>query len=425
MRYKKIIGTLVLALSINVLSPSLIKQAHAEVTKPDIQGKFAITMDLKTGEIIYTKSADSKAYPASTTKMLTALLLAENKNKGDMLKFTQDALNQPDYAINKSFGPIPLGATMSAEDVMKGLMLFSGNDLAYVVADNVAGNNENFSEMMNNKIKEWNLKNTHFITPNGLHNANHYTTPFELAIITKKAYENPWVKEAMNAKNATIKTSNNLIINVENRNKNLDIDGCIGGKTGYTPEARKCLAAVYERDGKTIIGVVMKSVYDAKDTAVFQDMKQIIDYSYGAEKSTFMKAGTNIGTYPIKYKLFKFFGPEKTIDVPFTLNEDVKIYDNDINKNETKGNIEIKETDAFNVAANPNTASFKVNQRLASSEYSVKANINTKDILKQNMVIYGVTLAAILFILVLIILIIRISNKRSRRRDKRRRGRRH
>jgi len=420
LRYKKIIGTLVLALSINVLSPSLLKKAHAEVKPPNIQGKFAITMDLKTGEIIYTKAPDSKAYPASTTKLLTAILLAENKSKEDALKFTPDALKQPDYAIYRSFGPIPLGTTISASDAMKGLMLFSGNDIAYVIADNVAGSNAKFSEMMNSKLKEWNLKDTHFVNPNGLPDANHYTTPYELAIITKKAYENPWVKEAMNTKNATIKTSNNLIINVENRNKNVGVDGCVAGKTGYTKDAGRCLATVYERDGRTLIGIVMNSVYDLNDTAVFEDMKKVIDYSYAAEKTSFMKADTTVGTYPIKYKLFKFFGPEKTIDVPFILTEDVNIYDNEINKNETKGIVEIKETDGWNLAKNPKASIFKVSQRAASHEYAVKANITTQDLLKQNMVIYGITLAAIIFILVLIILIIRIFSKRSRRRGRRR-----
>ncbi|WP_040212141.1 D-alanyl-D-alanine carboxypeptidase family protein, partial [Clostridium polynesiense] len=283
MKYKKIIGTLILAFSFNTLTPLFSTKAQAKTDPPNIVGQYAITIDADTGEVIYSKNGDAKSYPASTTKLLTALLLAENKNKEDILKFTESALKQPDYALYRSFGPIPLGTTMSADDVMKSLMLFSGNDIAYLIADNVAGDTSKFSDMMNAKLKEWGLNNSHFVNPNGLHHDNHYTTPFELAVITKKAYENPWVKETMAQSKATVNTSLNKPINLENRNKNVGTDGCVAGKTGYTSPAGRSLAAVYERDGRTIIGVVMKSAYDVQDTQVFKDMKNIIDYSYAAE----------------------------------------------------------------------------------------------------------------------------------------------
>ena len=426
MKLKRIISILAVTLSINLISPLFSAKANAAEVPPEIIGDFAITIDADTGEVIYAKAADEKSYPASITKLMTAILLAENKEKTDILPFTETALSQPDYSLYSSFGPINLGTTMTADDVMKALLLFSGNDIAYVISDALANSTEEFANLMNSRFKDWGLTNTHFTNPNGLHDPDHYTTPYELALITQKAYENQWVREVMALEEDTVTTSNNLPIKIENRNKNVGKDGAIGGKTGFTNPAGRCLAAIYERDGRTIIGVVMRSAYDAQDISVFNDMNAIIDYSFNAEKTTTQKANDLVGNYELTYKAFNFFGPEKTVSVPMTLGEDVTIYDNEINKAEASGTISVTAKDAWELAKNPE-GTYKVSVRNNSKNYTLKADISTSDLIKENIVLYGIAAAIILLALVLLFVIIKLIAKgpkgssgyrRSRRRSR-------
>ena len=175
-----------------------------------------------------------------------------------------------------------VGDKVLADDIMKGLLLFSGNDTAYVIADNVSGNSKSFAELMNKKAKELGANNSNFITANGLHDENHYTTAYDLSLITKAAFANPWEKRTMELQKAPINLNNSKII-LENRNLGLGKKGNIAGKTGTTSQAGGCLATVYERDGRQLIGVVLKDrQIDNADMTKFNDMDSIMDYSYSA-----------------------------------------------------------------------------------------------------------------------------------------------
>ena len=109
-----------------------------------------------------------------------------------------------------------VGDKILADDIMKGLLLFSGNDTAYVIADNISGDSKSFAELMNKKAKELGANNSNFVTANGLHDESHYTTAYDLSLITKAAYANPWEKETMALQKATITLNNSRII-LENR----------------------------------------------------------------------------------------------------------------------------------------------------------------------------------------------------------------
>lgn len=419
MKKSKIFSTMALALSLTVLSPTLIKAKADEVKLPDINGKTALTMDLSTGEIIYAKSADEKMYPASTTKLMTAILLAENKQKNDTLNYTESAKKQPEYSLNTNIHPMQIGETMSANDVMKALLLFSANDCAYMVADNVGGNVDSFIKMMNDKATKLNLKNTHFVTANGLHDPEHYTTAYDLSVLGKTAYENPWVKEVMGTKKDTIKTSAGTVIIVENRNKILGKDGCVGGKTGYTTPAGKCLVAIFERSGRPMVGVVMKSIYDQNDTFVFNDMEKIINWSYEAKKVPFIKKDTKVETLNAKYKLFKFFGPEKTIEVPLMVKEDVEYYENEINKKETTTKVKAENINPWKLQANAKAGTLTVSERNYSKSYDLYTTVSKNDIVKANTLTYilsGVISIAVIALIIFVLAMISKASKRKRRR---------
>lgn len=419
MKKNFILKTLILTLSISLFSPlASINAKAATVAQPDINAQAAITMDLETGEIIYCKDADSKRYPASTTKLLTGLLLAENKQKSDEIAFTESAKIQPEYSLNINFmhNSMKVGDTMSADDVMKGLLLFSGNDTAYMIADNVAGNSQKFADMMNAKAKEIGANNSHFVTANGLHDENHYTTAYDLSLITKAAFQNDWERETMELADASIQI-NGAKVMLENRNLGLGKNGNIAGKTGLTNAAGGCLAAVYEVNGRKLIGVVLKSrQVDNADMTKFNDMDSIMNYSYNTSKTVYKSSGEEVGTTDVQYKSFGFFGPTKTITVPLKLTQDVTYYSNAINDAESQITYDKTDSSAWKLLFNKDvTLTYSTRNHIESVAGSV--DISFGNILKDNIIIYIATLASIIIIITLIILIKNMASNSRRRRS--------
>lgn len=427
MKKNFILKTLILTLSISLFSPLASINAKAATTaQPDINAQAAITMDLETGEIIYCKDADSKRYPASTTKLLTGLLLAENKQKSDEIAFTESAKIQPEYSLNINFmhNSMKVGDTMSADDVMKGLLLFSGNDTAYMIADNVAGNSQKFADMMNAKAKEIGANNSHFVTANGLHDENHYTTAYDLSLITKAAFQNDWERETMELADASIQINGAKVL-LENRNLGLGKNGNIAGKTGLTNAAGGCLAAVYEVNGRKLIGVVLKSrQVDNADMTKFNDMDSIMNYSYNTSKTVYKSSGEEVGTTDVQYKSFGFFGPTKTITVPLKLTQDVTYYANAINDAESQITYDKTDSSAWKLLFNKDvTLTYSTRNHNESVAGSV--DISFGNILKDNIIIYIATLASIIIIITLIILIKNMAlNSRRRKSSYSRRRRR-
>lgn len=387
-------------------------------TPPTINGKEAIVMDIKTGEIIYGKNIDDKVYPASTTKLMTALLLAENNQKSDNLKYTDSAKKQPQYSINTNFKTMKIGETMTADDVMKALMLYSANDIAYMIADNVGGTSDKFIQMMNDKAKKLGLIGTNFTSPNGLHDDAHYTTPYELSIIGLEAYKSPWVREVMGLKTATITTSDNRPIMIENRNKLLGIDGCTGGKTGYTSQAGRCLVAFFNRDGRELVGVVTKSLYvDDLDTYVFDDMKKIIDYGYSLKKSTLYTKDQEIKNIDVSYKPLRFFGFSKTVSIPVLIKSDALYYENEISKKEMKEVINIGSINIWKLKSDATIGTLSLNIKNSSSKYDLYTTVSKGTILKDNILIYAGIFLILIFLLIIVFVVLHNVRRGSRRKN--------
>ena len=386
--------------------------------KPSIVGKSAITMDLKTGEIIYAKDIDTKRYPASITKLMTALIFAENATKDAIIPFTESAKIQPEYSLSANYGPIAIGDSLSGADVMNALLLFSANDSAYMVADYVSGSNSEFIKLMNSRAKDLGLKNTNFENPNGLHNDNHYTTAYDLALMGKAMLENEWIKETMATEKAQIQfIKSQKRINIENRNKLLGEDGNIGGKTGFTIPAGRCLLAFYQEDGRTLLGIVLNSEYGATDTQVFDDMATIIDYSFGAKKIKYKEIGEQIAEVEAKYKTFGFFGKENTIKIPITINDEIMRYDNSINAKDISVSVNTKDLNAWKIAG---ADDLKVNfsEKGSLLEFTASAEISNFSIIKENLFYYFTRIASVIAIISIFVwLFLTIKNKHKRRRS--------
>ncbi len=385
---------------------------------PNLSAKYAISMDLKTGEVIYSKNADAKAYPASLTKLMTALLFAEHANKTDEITFTKESSIQPPYSLHSNWPgvSIPVGQKMSGEDVMKALLMFSANDAAYMIADYVGGNSKNFANMMNEEAKKLGMKDTHFVTANGLQDADHYTTAYDLAILLKAAFANPWVKETMETKNSSIMI-NGKRVDLVNRNELLGKDGNIAGKTGTTNDAGNCLASVYNRDGREILGIILFSNDMHTPDNRYKDMEAMMNYSYSAKPEVFIKSGQSIKDVTLKYKLFGFFGPTKEITVPVTVDQDVMMYNNTFNKNHTDITFNSNGDSAWKASSKDS-----LDLTLVSGQYktTVKGSIGISkfDLIKANIFVYLGVLVGIALIVLIILFIIRTINKRRSRRSR-------
>lgn len=429
MKKRNLLKSLALALSISLLAP-LANNVAAEVnTVPTIIGKSALTMDLETGEVIYSKNADVKNSIASTTKLLTGLLFAENKSKTDTIPFTESAAAQDGGVTLGTYKKVNIGETLTAEDIMKALLIYSANDSAAMIADSVSGNMEAFVKLMNERVASLGLENTNFVNPNGLESLdpntqvtdNNYSTAYDLAVIGAEAFKNDWVRETMSTAEA------NSVINItgssvqlESRNKLLGKDGNVGGKTGTEVLAGHCFVGFYERDGRKLVTVVLNSDYGADGMNVFNDTAAIANYSYSAEKEIYKTSGEEVGTADLEYKLFGFFGPTKTITAPIVLAQDVTYYKNDLNDKTANISYTSDNKSAWSVAGGKEV-SLTFTTAGHTEEVKGTLKVSTIDLIKSNLPFYLASILIIVIIAVLIIFIIKIikmKKRRSRRRNR-------
>ncbi|QWI15715.1 D-alanyl-D-alanine carboxypeptidase [Bacillus wiedmannii] len=240
---------------------------------PNVFSQFATTIDAKTGDVLYNKNAHHRAFPASMTKVLTAILLMEHTKAEDQFTFSQLALDQEKSNYQIEFQP---GETINRNTALMILMVLSANDVSYAIAERIGGNVEKFAHMMNEKAKQLGAIDSHFVTPNGLHDPNHYTTPYDMAMITRGVQKYPEILQAMNTKRTTVTTSSQTV-SIFNKSTYFENPYSIGGKTGFTNEARNTLVLLNEKDGNRIINVVMAS----QRPEIYEDLKQMADYSFG------------------------------------------------------------------------------------------------------------------------------------------------
>lgn len=240
--------------------------------EPSTNSKNIIALDRKSLTVLYEKNAYTEVSMASTTKIMTAIIVLENCDLTETVEFSKEAAT-----VRGSCLEVSTGTKMSMQDVLYGLMMRSGNDCAVAISEHISGSVENFAELMNNKAKELNLSHTHFVTPHGLDDENHYTTAYELAILTDYALKNEKFKEIVNTKTTTISV-NDTPRTISNTNELLgNLEGVYGVKTGFTFNAGRCLVSSCNRNGMDIIVVVLGA--DTKNQRT-RDSINIINYIY-------------------------------------------------------------------------------------------------------------------------------------------------
>lgn len=223
----------------------------------------AILMDVDTGTILYKKNINQKYYPASITKILTTLIAVENCSMDEVVTFSSDAV----YNTEGSGIWRDIGEVMTMEQCLYAVMLESANECAYAVAEHIAGSMQKFVKMMNEKAKELGCKSSRFMNPHGLPDEKHYVTALDMAIIARAAYENETFRSICGTKRYTIPPTNKHSepTYMTNHHKMLypkDTDAylydyCIGGKTGYTNAAGNTLVTYAQKDGMTLLAVIL------------------------------------------------------------------------------------------------------------------------------------------------------------------------
>lgn len=233
----------------------------------------SVILNADTLEIIYQNNSNSKRSMASTTKIMTGLLLAESGRLEEIICITAEMV-----AVEGSAMGLRAGDYISGRDLLYGLMLMSGNDAANATAHFLAGNNENFAKMMNDKAKLLGLSSTNFVTPSGLDSEEHYTTAYDLAVLSAYALKNEEFAKAVSSKTANVRFGNPMVkYTIKNHNRLLkEYDGCIGVKTGFTKKSGRCLVSAAKRGSATIVVVTLNDPND------WRDHKSMLDYGFEA-----------------------------------------------------------------------------------------------------------------------------------------------
>lgn len=283
---RKLIIIIMVIVLAGFTAPTYSDEIWTPQSPPGISAQTAIMIEANSGEVLYEKNAEGKAYPASITKIMTALLAVENGTLDKKVKVSANASGVEGSSIY-----LEVGEKISLRDLVYGLMLRSGNDAAIAISEEIGGSTSNFVIMMNKRARELGAFNTHFTNPNGLHNPDHYTTAKDMALIAMAAMKNADFKEVAATKSWVTERGEGKYNYFYNKNKVVyQYNGGTGIKIGYTKAAGRTLVASSERNGMELICVVM----NAPDW--FQDTYKLMDYAY----SQYETAKITTGQRPIK-----------------------------------------------------------------------------------------------------------------------------
>ncbi len=266
-------------------------QADADRTEklpdsPVVSAHTAVLIEGVSGRILYEKSKDIQMYPASTTKIMTALLAIESAEDAEIKEtaeseteeFLAKRVRAADEAVGAEGSSIYLkkDEMISLEDLLYGMMLRSGNDAALAVAAVTGGSVDDFTEMMNERAESLGMKNTHFCNPNGLHDEKHVSTAYDMALLAREAMRHDIFRKLAGAKvwNASREGLDNYNYFCNKNKVIFQYDGATGIKIGYTKAAGRCLVASAKKNGMELIAVVM----DAPDW--FNDVYALFDYGF-------------------------------------------------------------------------------------------------------------------------------------------------
>lgn len=250
---------------------------------PAIGAEAAILMDANTGAILYEKNIHAKLYPASITKLLSTYIAVQECELDEMVTFSEEAVHSINWWEDANMG-VYAGSSLTVEEVLYGILVGSANEAAYAIAEHISGNLDDFSALMNQTAKKLGCKDSNFVTPNGIHDENHYTTAYDMALIARAFFSN----ETLTKMSATTRfdvpvtenqTREGIILTAKSQlhpGKTYAYSSLVGTKTGYTDQARQTLVSCAEKNGLKLICVILKEEAPAQ----FTDTIELFDYGF-------------------------------------------------------------------------------------------------------------------------------------------------
>ncbi|MBL0387606.1 D-alanyl-D-alanine carboxypeptidase [Tumebacillus sp. ITR2] len=284
---------LTVGLLIGLVSSTSIPQANAsDETPTGLTAKGAVVLDMQSGQVLFDDHKDIQAFPASITKVMTCILALEKGGLQDMVTTSELARNQEGNRVY-----LEVGEQEPLEQMLYGLMLNSGNDAAVAIAEHIGGSVPKFAEMMNAKAKELGATHTHFVTPNGLHDDNHYTTPYDMALIANYAMKNSKFREIVSTQYYDWhgQAWESRLVNINPMLWNYD--GVTGVKTGFTDQAQQTMIASAKRGDREVMAVVMG--VQLKQT-IRLETTQLLDYGFDHfTTQRLAHAGDSLATFEV------------------------------------------------------------------------------------------------------------------------------
>lgn len=289
---------------------SLYTLSFADTTENDFQiySSGSVLIDAKTGKILLQKDMNKKLYPASTTKILTAILAIENLNLDSKLTASRSAV----MAIPSGYSNagIKVGESLSVSDLLEMFLIHSANEVGYIFAEEISGNIDNFANLMNKKASELGCTNTNFTNPSGIHDVNHYSTAYDMALIAKYCMQNETFRNIVNKKSCKFSATDLYPEERYFKNTNSLLDSsnryyyeyAIGIKTGFTTQAKNCLIAGAKKDGIELIAVMLGAeATENGQSGRYVDAKNLFNYGFENYKiMDFLKEGSQIKNIEIK-----------------------------------------------------------------------------------------------------------------------------
>lgn len=299
MRKKGLLSLICLQLCVMLILPA----AYAEEKKaPTVDltpnAQSAVLMDADTGTVIAEKNKDAKLPPASITKIMTMLLIMEAIDKGNIKM--DEKVRVSEYAASMGGSQIFLepGEEMTVQDMLKGIAMASGNDASVAMAEKIAGSEENFVQMMNERAQQLGMKNTHFSNCNGLPVANHYTTANDIAVMSRELLKHEEITKFTGAYQDYLRKESPTPFWLVNTNKLVRFySGADGLKTGYTSEAKFCLSATAKRDNLRVVAVVLGEPNTKTRNA---EVTKLFDYAFAQYTNyPLFKSGDSLGSFTV------------------------------------------------------------------------------------------------------------------------------
>lgn len=389
-----------------------IKFSYGYKNELNIYSDSAILMDFKTGTILYSKNSNEKMYPASTTKILTAIIALEECNLDDMVTVSKSAISviPPGY----SSANLLESEQISVKDLVTVFLVHSANDAGYVLAEHISGSIDEFANLMNKKATEIGCKDTHFTNPSGIHDENHYTTSYDLSLIARYCMLNKNFRNIVSQKSCTINRTNKSDVRTyKNTNDLINpsskyyLEECVGIKTGYTSQAKNCLISACSKNNLALICVVLGSNQMSNgESSRYQDSINLFKYGYSNYSvKTFANKDDIIKNIEVKN------GTKETRNLDLILEDSISVL---LKNGENIPDASITLNDNLSAPIAKGTVLGTISYNIDNMQYT-KNLIASHDVNKDDftLLILELLLGIILFVILITIIILRFKKKRT------------